>query len=108
MKKLLHLIALCLLFSILQAQNQTFVYSTNGEKILFERNNNIKYVHFVPNADAKGKETVLNVFRGFTTVVDMVTPGIYRCELAGKNRENFTNVIENQHFFPDYTKILIL
>ena len=101
MKKLLHLIALCLLFSILQAQNQTFVYSTNGEKILFERNDNIKYVHFTPNADTKGKETVLNVFRGFTTVVDMVTPGIYRCDLNYSNIHIFLPKIINQVIFYD-------
>ena len=74
MKKLLLLFGICLALFMLRAQTQTFVYSTNGEKILFERNDNIKYVHFKPNADTKGKENALNLLRGFTTLVDMVTP----------------------------------
>ena len=89
MKKLLHLLALCLLLPLLQAQTHSFVYSLEGEKILFERNDHIQYVHFKPNADTKGKEDVLNVLRGFTSLVEMVTPEIYRCDLSGKQISNF-------------------
>jgi len=51
MKKLSLFLGLCLAFYMLQAQTQTFVYTENGEKIVFERNDNIRYVHFAPNVN---------------------------------------------------------
>ena len=95
MKKLSLILGLCLLFFVLQAQTQTFVYSKTGEKVVLEKNDNIQYIHFVPNVDAKNKENLLSLLKGFTTFVDMVTPEIYRCDLSGKQVSNFTNMIKN-------------
>ena len=55
MKKLLLLFGICLTLFMLRAQTQTFIYSLEGEQILFERNDTIQYIHFVPNIDAKKK-----------------------------------------------------
>ena len=46
MKKISLILGLCLLFFVLQAQTQTFVYSKTGEKVVLEKNDNIRYVHF--------------------------------------------------------------
>ena len=40
MKKLSLFLGICLAFFMLQAQTQTFVYSQEGEKVVFEKNYN--------------------------------------------------------------------
>lgn len=90
-------------FFMLQAQNQTFVYAINGEKILLEQNDNIKYVHFVPNSDAKSIESAVNELSAFTSQVVMITPEIYRCDLSGKSVANFNNKIENLDIVSSYS-----
>ena len=94
MKKLLLLFGACLAFFMLQAQNQTFVYSKNGEQILFERNDTIQYVHFVPDAGTRDLQNVLDDLGALTSHIDMLTTEIYRCDLTGKSIANFINYIE--------------
>ena len=103
MKKLWLLLGLLMAFIILQSQPQTFVYSLNGEKILFEKNEQIQYVHFVPNADAKSIETSLDEIKKITSSIDTITPNIYRCHLSGKGLTNFINNIKNNEVVSSYS-----
>jgi len=96
MKKLLFLFAFCLAFFMLQAQTQTFIYSLEGEQILFEQNEAVYYLHFVPDDGSKAMETVLNNLEPLATHIEMIAPEIYRCDLSGKNVTNFIYTTENQ------------
>jgi len=92
MKRLLVILGIFLQFFLLQAQTQTFLYSKSGEQILFNKNDTIQYVHFVP--ETKGMGTVLNNLWTLSHRIDTITSDIFRCDLTGKSITAFISAAE--------------
>lgn len=80
---------------MLQAQTETFFYAQNGKQILFEKNNNIRYVHFVSDIDTTTKETALAAIEMVSLSVEKIGANIYRCNLSESQISNFDDVISD-------------